>query len=298
MAKNEIQQIVHQMLNVYRGILFHHLKFEEGKHEDFIYEFDCPEFEELRNRYHLVKIAGNGSDFVRAKRLLHYLATRLTHSSWYDNHIECNALKLLEYRVEQPEHGSNCRHKSKIFVECCLAIGIFARRVTIMPFSPYDFDNHVVAEIYDCKLAKWIMLDVTTDGYFIDETKTPLSLIEIREKFARAQFVTYVPSQSSLNDIEKICTKYAYENMYICKNLFYFKVEKHAAFGEKNSYLYFVPSNYSVKNSKQANLEYRIANLPAEQETLRNLAKTNLAQLKQFHEPDRVSVDSMRKKPF
>jgi hypothetical protein len=86
--------------------------------------------------------------------------------------------------------------------------------------------------------------------------------------------------------------------MYICKNLFYFKVEKHATFGEKNSYLYFVPSNYSVKNSKQANLEYRIANLPAEQETLRNLAKTNLAQLKQFHEPDRVSVDSMRKKPF
>ena len=205
MTKKEMQQIIHQMLNVYRGILFHHLKFEEGKHEDFIYEFDCPEFEELRNRYHLVKIAGNGSDFVRAKRLLHYLATRLTHSSWYDNHIECNALKLLEYSFEQPEHGINCLNKSKIFVECCLALGVFARRVTIMPFSPYDFDNHVVAEIYDCKLAKWIMLDVTTDGYFIDETKTPLSLIEIREKFARAQFVTYVPSQSSLKDIEKIC---------------------------------------------------------------------------------------------
>ena len=32
-----------------------------------------------------------------------------------------------------------------------------------MPYSPYDFDNHVVVEIYD---KKWIMLDPTTDGIF------------------------------------------------------------------------------------------------------------------------------------
>ena len=47
-----------------------------------------------------------------------------------------------------------------------------------MPYSPYDFDNHVVVEIYD---KKWIMLDPTIDGIFIDENRTPLSLLEIRE---------------------------------------------------------------------------------------------------------------------
>ena len=174
MTKKEMQEIAQQMLDVYSGILFHNQDFETGNEEDVIYEFDCPEFNELRTKYNLVKIAGNGSDFARAKRLLHYLAPRLTHSSWYDNHIECNALRLLEYSLSNPEQGINCLNKSKILVECCMALGIYARRVSIMPFSPYDFDNHVVAEIYDRTLEKWIMLDPTTDGYFIDETKTPL----------------------------------------------------------------------------------------------------------------------------
>lgn len=297
MVKKEMQAIAQQMLGVYRGILFNHQEFETGNNEELIYEFDCPEFEELRSKYHLEEIAGRGSDFVRAKRLLHYLAPRLTHSSWYDNHIECNSLKLLEYSFENPDHGINCLNKSKIFVECCLALGIFARRVSMMPFSPYDFDNHVVAEIYDRSLEKWIMMDVTTDGYFIDEARTPLSLLEMRNKFANAEFVTYVPSTSSLKEIEKQSVKYVDKNMYICKNLFYFKVEKHSTFGEKKVYLHLVPTHYSIKKTKQANLEYRIKNLPAEQEVLRKFAVDHLVQLEKSQEPERVHIASMLKKP-
>ena len=96
MTRKETHEIAQQMLDIYSGMLFHNQEFESGNAEDIIYEFECPEFEELRTKYNLVEIAGNGSDFVRAKRLLHYLAPRLTHSSWYDNHIECNALQLLE----------------------------------------------------------------------------------------------------------------------------------------------------------------------------------------------------------
>lgn len=297
MTKKEMQEIAQQMLDVYRGILFHNQDFEIGNEEDVIYEFNCPEFEELRTKYNLVKIAGKGSDFVRAKRLLHYLAPRLTHSSWYDNHIECNALRLLEYSLDNPEQGINCLNKSKILVECCLALGIYARRVSIMPFSPYDCDNHVVAEIYDRTLEKWIMLDPTTDGYFIDETKTPLSLLEMRSKFANAEFVTYVSSTSSLKDIEKLRTKYTDVNMYICKNLFYFKIEKHSTFGEKYEYLYIVPYHYAIKETKQANCKYRIANMPAEYEDSRKMTEKSLAQLEQSKEPQRANKESMQKKP-
>lgn len=297
MTKKEMQEIAQQMLDVYSGILFHNQDYETGNEEDVIYEFDCPEFNELRTKYNLVKIAGNGSDFARAKRLLHYLAPRLTHSSWYDNHIECNALRLLEYSLSNPEQGINCLNKSKILVECCMALGIYARRVSIMPFSPYDFDNHVVAEIYDRTLEKWIMLDPTTDGYFIDETKTPLSLLEMRSKFANAEFVTYVSSTSPLKDIEKLRAKYTDVNMYICKNLFYFKIEKHSTFGEKYEYLYVVPSNYSIKETKQANCKYRIANIPAEHEAFRKMAEKARTQLEQFQEPQRVAAESMLKKP-
>lgn len=297
MTRKEMQEIARQMLDVYRGMLFHNQEFESGCSEDVIYEFDCPEFEELRRKYHLAEIAGKGSDFARAKKLLHYLAPRLTHSSWYDNHIECNALRLLEYSLDKPEQGINCLNKSKILVECCLAMGIYARRVSIMPFSPYDFDNHVVAEIYDRTLEKWIMLDPTTDGYFIDETKTPLSLLEMRSKFAGAEFVTYVPSVSSLKDIEKLRSKYTDANMYICKNLFYFKIEKYSTFGEKREYLYVVPTHYSIKSTEQANCKYRIANIPPEHEAIRKRAEKTLAQLDQFEEPRRAHRESMEKKP-
>ena len=298
MSRKEMQEIVQQMLNVYSGILFHHQGFENGNTEENIYEFACPEFEELRSKYNLVKIAGKGSDFVRAKRLLHYLAPRLTHSSWYDNHIACNALRLLEYSLDYPEHGINCLNKSKILVECCLALGIYARRVRIMPFSPYDFDNHVVAEIYDRILEKWIMLDPTTDGYFIDETKTPLSLLEMRSKFANAEFITFVLSTDPLKDIHKLHTKHLNTNMYICKNLFYFQVEQYSTFGEKGNYLQFVPLHYSIKRTMHANLEYRINNLPAEYEVLREKLENRVLMLDQDQEPQRTDVQTMQKKPY
>ena len=53
------KEIAQQMLNIYRGILFHNQEFESGNTQEFLYEFDCPEFEELRNKYDLLNIAGN-----------------------------------------------------------------------------------------------------------------------------------------------------------------------------------------------------------------------------------------------
>ena len=298
MTRKEIHGIAKQMLDIYSGILFHHQEFEGGNTEGFRYEFDCPEFEELRNKYNLAKIAGKGSDFARAKRLLHYLSQRLAHATWYDNHIECNSLRLLEYSLDNPEQGINCVAKAKILVECCLALGIYARRVVILPFSPYDFDNHVVTEIYDRSLEKWIMLDPTSDGYFIDENRAPLSLLEMRSKFAKAEFITYVQSIASLNDIEKLRAKRMDGNMYICKNLFYFKAEQFSTFGEKKRYLYFVPRNYSIKETKLAHLKYCINNLPAEHEEFRKTYEEWLQQSEESQEPQRTDLQSMEKKPF
>ena len=297
MSKEEMQQMARQMLNVYSGILFHNQKFEAGSAEGNVYEFACPEFEELRGKYNLVQIAGDGGDFARAKRLLHDLAPRLTHSPWYDNHIECNALRLLEYSLDNPEQGINCLNKSKILVECCLAVGIFARRVSIMPYSPYDFDNHVVAEIYDRTLEKWIMLDPTTDGYFVDETGTPLSLLEMRHKFANDEFVTFVPSADSLKDLYKLRDQYLGTNMYICKNLFRFQVEKYSTFGEKGVFLQFAPVRCSIRETKRANLKYRMDHLPEEQETFRKVLEERASVLEQTSEPERTDIQAMLKRP-
>lgn len=298
MTRKETYEVASQTLDIYCGILFHNQEFGCEDNGEVIYEFDCPEFEELRKKYELVKIAGKGSDFVRAKRLLHYLAPRLTHSSYYDNHIENNALRLLEYSLNNPEQGINCSSKSKILVECCLALGIFARRVVIMPFSPYDFDNHVVAEIYDRTLYKWIMLDPTTDGYFIDEDKNPLSLLEMRNRFANAEFITFVKAKDSMADIHKLREKYIEINSYICKNLFYFSIEKYSTFGAKGEYLDFIPTNFSVKKAEAATLKFKLNHIPKEYEELRPLLEEELQKAKQRPEAIRTDMQSMLKKPL
>lgn len=297
MTKNEQKEISQQLLDIFSGILFNNQKFDNGNDSEIVYNFDCPEFAVLREKYALAEIAGKGSDFRRAKNLLHYLAPRLKHSSWYDNHVPCNALDLLEYSLDNPEQGLNCLNKSKILEECCLAIGIYARRIGIMPYSPYDFDNHVVTEIYDRKLKKWIMLDPTTDGFFVDESGTPLSILEIRGKFANAGFCTYVRSTDRLKDLKKLKEKYLQQNFYICKNLFFFYIDKISAFGATGEILAFIPENYSVKEKLIANVKYRIENLPEEHKDFIPELEARLEKLKDYKEDTRTSIDSMEKSP-
>lgn len=253
-----------QSLNeLYCGILANFPEFRKGKKAKIVYDFHCPEYSELIERYHIDQIAGTGGDFARAKRLLRYLAPRLHHEMFYDNHVACNALALLDYSLDEPRHGINCLNKSRILAECCLALGIPARRVVIMPFSPYDLDNHVVTEIYDRELEKWIMLDPTTNGYFADEHETPLSMLEIRQCFAARRFATYVTGRSKAA-LEKQRERFAQQNNYICKNAFYFILEAYNGFGQRGEWLLFLPEGYSRVRNEKLNLEYRLQNLPEE----------------------------------
>ena len=150
---------------------------------------DCPEYADLLKKYPFEKIAGKGTDLQRAIRVLKYLSPKLTHSPWYDGHVDCNALALLYFSLDKPEQGINCLNKAKILEEVCLALGIYARRVRFLPYSPFDFDCHVVTEIYDRTQEKWCMLDPTTNGYLVDEKGTILSLLEARERMADTRFV-------------------------------------------------------------------------------------------------------------
>ena len=297
MTRKEWLQIAQEQQKIYSGILFQNQKFTQGREEAIAYELDCPEFVTLRGKYDLEKIAGKGGDFVRAKRLLHYLAPRLTHSSWYDNHVPCNALDLLEYSLNKPEQGINCLNKSKILAECCLALGIFARRVSIMPYSPYDFDNHVVTKIFDRSMQKWVMLDPTTDGYFVNEQKQPLSLVEMRHNFANDQFVTFVSATDKLRDLQKSAQKNADYNSYICKNLVYFMIGRRNGFGPTDSWLVFTPDGFSVKDTNVANARFRCNHLPEEYADWKEQMETRLQRTMENPEPEKTHISVMLAAP-
>lgn len=58
-----------------------------------------------------------------------------------------------------------------------------------MPCSPYDGDNHVVAQVFINELKKWVMLDPTYSAYLTNEQGEPLSLLELRDYFANQKAV-------------------------------------------------------------------------------------------------------------
>lgn len=298
MTKKEIAEAAEEKLYIFSGILFHNQEFEEGNREELTYDFSCPEYAELREKYDLQGIAGKGTDFQRAKRLMHAFAPRLIHCSGYDNHVEQNALRLLEYSLDNPEQGINCLNKSKILQELCLALGIYARRVSIMPYSPYDFDNHVVTEIFDRKLRKWIMLDMTTDGWFVDENDTPLSLLEARERFAKDRFVTIACYTDKRKDLPKLRQKNMELNAYYAKNLFYFEIDQENRFGIPENRLTFLPPHFSKRNSAVSNGQFRLNHLPPEYAHLRPLFEERLETAENAQEPVGTAIEMMGKSPL
>ena len=166
-----------------------------------------------------------------------------------------------------------------------------------MPYSPYDFDNHVVVEIYDKKMKKWIMMDPTSDGIFVDENKIPQSLLEMRDKFSRNEFITYVPCMSKLNNLQALQDKYSEANAYISKNLFRFVVDKECRFGLPKNRLMFTPINYSIKDFTINNFKFRINNLPKDNENFLKEYYQKLDKAREMKETISTDLSSMEKEP-
>lgn len=293
------------LYNVYRGILNNNPSFQPGETVSVEYRFDCPEYETLRERYHLAKIAGEGTDLQRGIRLLKYFSPKLVHNSWYDNSIPCNALALLDYSLNQPEHGINCLNKAKILEECCLALGIYARRICFLPYSPFDSDCHVVTELYDRAQKKWCMLDPSANGYLVDENETVLSLLEARERMAKMQFVTFCKATSRTSDLQKLARKNLEWNVYYAKNLFRMEVDAVSQFGEAGQWLKVVPEHFSIKRWSMEKAAYRLRIVPeyAKAETKFDLEKilprfqAALKEAEAMQEPRAVAISCLMEPP-
>lgn len=225
------------------GILKNNLIFHDGDEYTFTYDFQNEEYPLLIEKYKIDKTAGEGSEFDRAVRLMNEYAPRLTHKSNYDNSIEMNALSLLEHSLDNSGNGINCRSKAQILNEMCLALGIYSRKVWILPNSGYDTDCHVVNEIWDSGLNKWVMLDITNNEYWIDEKGTPLSVVEIREKGANMEFCTPVCEGDSLSNPEALKEKHTGDFLYIMKNMLYFYACDEQTTGETEIKYMLFPMN-------------------------------------------------------
>lgn len=234
-------QSTEQIYIMESGILRNNLSFRDGENYEFSYDFENAEYSQLIENYGIDSVAGNGTEFEKALRLMNEYAPRLHHKSDYDNHIEMNAISLLEYSLDNKNQGINCRNKAQILNEMCLALGIYSRKVWIMPNSVYDNDCHVVNEIWDTELNKWVMLDITNNEYWVDENGTPLSVLEIRYKGAMQEFCTPVQPNDKLDNLEELKKDYISDFLYIMKNMTYMQYCDSYTVGESETIYLLCP---------------------------------------------------------
>lgn len=268
--------------NLYCGILYNTQSFQQGDAVTFTYDFADPNLEVLKSSYPITKIAGTGGDFKRALRLCKWIAGNIAHQGDFSltKDIEINSLSLLDYSFGKNDKGVNCVCKSKILVECCLAVGIYARMVGLYPYSPYDLDNHVVVEIYDRKIKKWIMLDPTTGCYFTDGEKA-LSCIEMRENIALNAGGSVVLPRQNTDDLKNLFTKNLSLNNYFAKNIFLLTLDTVSGFGQtKSQSAYLLPNNFDYKSQRIKNAEFMLDTAAKEHweakaiSSLKNLAES------------------------
>jgi hypothetical protein len=190
-------------------------------------------------------IAGQGGTQERAIRLLNWLSNGTHHKSDYDNHVERNALALLEYAFEQSsDKGLNCYNLSVILSEICLSVGIQARALWLYPKNPNDIDNHVVVMAWAPEKGKWLLLDPSNNSYFTNQAGDVLSPIELRGALANNDTGSITLNRESKNATESVL----YMN-YMAKNLFHFECIQKTKFGtftKQRERIYFCPKDFDL----------------------------------------------------
>ena len=247
---------------------------------NFTYCHNHPKLIELADKYNLKQIAGSGGELTQVLNLLHWLSANVYHYDAYAGSVPLNALDMLNYSFGKGhECGINCQSLATTLTECYLSLGFKARTIYIMPFNPFDTDNHVVSVVYISALGKWIMADPSFSAYMMDESGTILSPWEARKILENQGKIT-------LNDefnYNGSTDKWTAEEFtaYIAKDLFFFHCGESSTF-DANPFdpskgikmLTLAPVGFDVKKFMIENAKWRIRHYGESEGRLRFLAET------------------------
>ena len=216
-------------------------------------DFSAPELAALRDKFDLEAVAGEGDAFARAVRLMEWLTTHVRHDGSCNPEGPRCAMTALDYAFDQPERGVNCAWLATTLTECLLSLGIPARTVYIMPFAPYDGDNHVVTHVWYAEKAQWVMLDPTTNCYVRDADGNLLDVFALRALLADQQEVVFNDGLRYNGQPYK-----AVEHRdYLAKDLFWFRMDEKSG-SEGSRPLTIAPEGYDPHRRDMLNIQYRM----------------------------------------
>lgn len=155
-----------------------------------------PVLAELRHRFDLEAIAGDGPDVSRAVRLRDWLKSLFPHNIPY-RMPPWNALLILD-RATRGVDNFICMHYSVSLVQCCLAVGMQARMINLHRGIAENYrigdeaiadppvDEHVVAEVWSSELGSWVMMDTDFDCHY-ERDGMALSAWQVHEAFTKGE---------------------------------------------------------------------------------------------------------------
>ena len=248
--------------DVYYGLLKMFDSFT-GDTIKFKYKFDNYNNIKLRNDYNLFEICGGGSSLEKSINLMKWLFSILIHNPDYINQTTDNSFNLIEKLNNKI--AINCRATATILTECLLSVGIPARSVWLMPFSPYDRDCHVVTMAFCKELSKWVMLDATVNSIVMNKDGTPLDPIEIRDIIKDMGTLSFSNELwfYRINCSSETQRKGYYT--YLAKNTFYLKSYKFNCFGYENiknpELVFCIPNGFDYDRQRLLIREYNKNNI-------------------------------------
>ena len=244
------------VFNVYSGILKMMDCFRDDKNDVTINYLVDDNYRALCEKYDLFKTAGDKDDFNKIVNLLEWISSNIFHQGNNNNRTENAAIKLFGHSFGKGlENGLNCQSLSLALTECLLAVGVKARTIYIMPFSPYDLDNHVVCEAWVENLDKWIMVDPSYNLYALHEGIC-LNILELRSLLANQMDISF-NDRANYNN-----TPINKERMtsYYAKNLFRFVISDIQGSDAENMVeskkIDIAPIGYDVKKFKSIKFDY------------------------------------------
>ena len=217
-------------------------------------DMTAPELGHLREQYALDCIAGLGSSFDRAIRVMDWLTTHVLHNGNCNPEGKRCAMTALQYAFDQPERGVNCAWLATTLTECLLSLGIPARTIYIMPFAPYDCDNHVITHVWYAEKSQWVMMDPTTNCYATDPEGNLLDVFGLRARLADQQAVVFNEGMRY--------NGHPYEpeahRDYLAKDLFWFRMDETSRDSANSRTLTIAPIGYDPHRREVLNIQYRL----------------------------------------
>ena len=185
---------------------------------------------DLKNKYKLDSVAGNGDEISQIIRLMQWVHQTIRHDGNSNNPIDTHANALIEV-CKKENRGVNCRMLATILNEVYLAKGYKSHFVTCLPKSKTDPDCHVINSVFSKTLNKWLWMDPTFETWVKDEKGNLLGIQEVRERLISGLPLIASPN---LNWNGNPNNPDNYLHNYMAKNLFQISIPQKSNSGYEN----------------------------------------------------------------